>query len=79
MLRSMYGSFSRELVRLHDELLDDRRVDRADDERHEPPEADRDDREHPARGKMFQMNSAAAAIEMKISRLSAGSCAFTSV
>ena len=31
------------------------------------------------RRRMFQRNSAAATIEMKISRLSAGSCAFTSV
>ena len=31
------------------------------------------------RRRMFQMNSAAATIEMKISRFSAGSCALTSV
>ena len=37
-----------ELVRVDPELLDRRRVDRADHERHERPQPDRDDRQHPA-------------------------------
>ncbi len=40
--------FLRQLVRLHLELLDDRGIDRADDDRDESPQADRDDRKHPA-------------------------------
>ena len=71
---------TRELVRLHDETLDDRRIDRADDERDERPEPDRDDREHPALAEdVGDEETAAAAIEITISRFNAGNCAFTSV
>ena len=41
------GGFLGEFVRTHHELLNQRRVDGAERDRHERPQADRDDREHP--------------------------------
>ena len=48
MLRAMYGCSLRRLGRLHLEALHERRVDRAGDDGDERPQADGDDRQHPA-------------------------------